>query len=334
MTTPCPDSLARDPPLSPIGTTLQAVLDIVLPVFGLVLLGYLVARTPLLTPEGIKGITNFVFFVAIPVMLFRSVSSLKVPDSVDPLLPVAYFAGVFVVYAASMVLGRGAFRLGGDDCALFAMGSTYSNLVLLGIPLVYLALGDKGLIAILLVVAVHALVLITLTTILIELTRGHGATWRRSVVTAAGALTRNPVILGLAAGLIWGATGLELPKSVERLADMLKAAAPPAALFAVGASLAGFRLVGDPAQSATIIVLKLVALPAAVWASAVYVFALSPLNVAVATLAAAMPTGVNAFLLASVYDTYRERSATAVVVSTALAVVTVGLLIALFAPAA
>jgi len=54
----------------------------------------------------------------------------------------------------------------------------------------------------------------------------------------------------------------------------------------------------------------------------------------VATLAAAMPTGVNAFLLASAYDTYRERSATAVVVSTALAVVTVGLLIAFFAPAA
>jgi len=313
---------------------LQAVLDIVLPVFGLVLLGYLIARTPLLTPEGIKGITNFVFFVAIPVMLFRSVSKLTIPDSVDPLLPVAYFAGVFVVYAVSMVMARGAFRLRGDDCAIFAMGSTYSNLVLLGIPIIYLALGDEGLIAILLIVAAHALVLITLTTIVIELSRGKGDTWRRTVLTAAGALIRNPVILGLAAGLIWGTTGLELPKSLERLADMLKAAAPPAALFAVGASLAGFRLIGDPAQSATIIVLKMVALPAVVWVSAAHVFALSPLNVAVATLAAAMPTGVNAFLIASAYNTYRERSATAVVVSTAIAVLSVGVLIAVLTPAA
>jgi predicted permease len=312
----------------------QAVLDIVLPVFGLVLLGYLIARTPLLTAEGIKGITSFVFFVAIPVMLFRSVSKLTIPQSVDPLLPVAYFAGVFVVYAVSMAMARGAFRLSGDNCAIFAMGSTYSNLVLLGIPIVYLALGDEGLIAILLVVAAHALVLITLTTIVIELARGKGDTWRRTVLTAAGALIRNPVILGLAAGLVWGATGLELPKSLERLADMLKAAAPPAALFAVGASLAGFRLIGDPAQSATIILLKMAALPAVVWVSAAHVFALSPLNVAVATLAAAMPTGVNAFLIASAYNTYRERSATAVVVSTAIAVLSVGVLIAILTPAA
>jgi malonate transporter len=312
---------------------LQAVLDIVLPVFGLVLLGYLIARTPLLTPEGIKGITNFVFFVAIPVMLFRSVSSLKIPASVDPLLPVAYFSAAFVVYGSAMLLARSAFRLGGDQSALFAMGSTYSNMVLLGLPLVYLALGDEGLIAILLIIAVHSLALITVTTIMIELSRGKGDTWRRTVLTAARALTRNPVILGLAAGLVWGATGLELPKSLERLADMLKAAAPPAALFAVGASLAAFRLLGDPAQSAAIIIVKLLVLPAAAWASATYVFGLSPLNVAVATLAGAMPTGVNVFLLASAYDTYRERSATAVVISTALAVITVGLLIALFAPA-
>lgn len=313
---------------------MQAVLDIVLPVFGLVLLGYLIARTPLLTTEGIKGITNFVFFVAIPVMLFRSVSKLTIPASVDPLLPVAYFSAALVVYGSAVALARGAFRLSGDDCALFAMGSTYSNMVLLGLPLVYLALGEEGLIAILLVIAVHALVLITLTTIVIELARGKGGTWPRTVITAAGALLRNPVILGLAAGLLWGATGLELPKSLERLADMLKAAAPPAALFAVGASLAEFRLLGDPAQSAVIIVLKLLVLPAVVWVSAAHIFGLSPLNVAVATLTAAMPTGVNAFLLANAYNTYRERSATAVVVSTALAVVSVGILIAVFAPAA
>jgi malonate transporter len=115
---------------------------------------------------------------------------------------------------------------------------------------------------------------------------------------------------------------------------MLKAAAPPAALFAVGASLARFRLVGDPAQSAAIILLKLLGLPAVVWAISAHIFGLSPLNVAVATLGAAMPSGVNAFLLASAYNTYRERSATAVVVSTALAIVTIGLLIAVLAPAA
>lgn len=312
---------------------MQAVLDIVLPVFGLVLLGYLIARTPLLGAEGIRGLSNFVFYVAIPVLLFRSVSTLKVPDAIDPMLPVAYFAATLALYAVAFFAGRRSFRLGSDSAALFAMASTYSNLVMLGIPIVYLALGDVGLVAILFIIAVHALALLTLTTLVIELTRGGGETLRRSLLASARGLLKNPVILGLVAGLLWGASDLSLPNSVERLADMLKAAAPAVALFAVGASLTGFRLIGDPLQSAAIIIVKLLVMPALVWATTRYLFELSALNVAVATLAAAMPSGVNAFLLASAYDTYRERTATAVVVSTGLSVVTVGLLIAIFAPA-
>ena len=311
---------------------MQAVLDIVLPVFGLVLLGYGIARTPLLGEEGVRGLSNFVFYVAIPVLLFRSVSTLKVPDAIDPMLPVAYFGATLTIFAIAVLAGRASFSLPFDHAALFGMTSTYSNLVMLGIPIVYLALGDVGLVAILFIIAVHALALLTLTTLIIELARGHGGTWRRSLFASARGLFKNPVILSLIAGLLWGATGLQLPNSVERLADMLKAAAPAVALFAVGASLTGFRLIGDPLQSASIVVVKLLIMPAAVWLTARYVFELNPLNVAVATLAAAMPSGVNAFLLANAYDTYRERTATAVVVSTALSVITVGLLIAAFAP--
>ena len=311
---------------------MHAVLDIVLPVFGLVLLGYLLARTPLLSADGIRGLSNFVFYVAIPVLLFRSVSTLKVPDAIDPLLPVAYFVATLSLYAVALFAGRKGIGLGTDSAALFAMASTYSNLVMLGIPIVYLALGDVGLVAVLFIVAVHALALLTLTTLVIELARGRGETWRRALLASARGLIKNPVVLGLVAGLLWGASGLQLPNSVERLTDMLKAAAPAVALFAVGASLTGFRLVGDPLQSAAIVLVKLLIMPALVWVAARYLFGLSPFNVAVATLAAAMPSGVNAFLLASAYDTYRERTATAVVVSTALSVVTVGILIAVFAP--
>lgn len=312
---------------------MQTVLDIVLPVFGLILAGYGVARTPLLDEAGIKGLNNFVFYVAIPVLLFRSMSQLSIPDTADPLMPVAYFTAVAIVFAGGLVIARSIFELPLDQAAMMAMGCTYSNLLLLGLPLAFLAFGDEGLLAILLIISFHPLVLVTLTTVIIELARGHRERSGRVLLSSLGALIRNPVIVGMAAGLLWGAAGFALPKPVATMADLLKAAASPTALFAVGASLTRFRLGGDPAQSATITVIKLLVFPALVWVMCAQVFGVGPLWTAVATLAAAMPTGVNTFLLASAYNTYLARSATAVLISTALSVLTVGALIALLGPA-
>lgn len=311
---------------------MQTVLDIVLPVFGLILLGYGVARTPLLNEAGIKGLNNFVFYVAIPVLLFRSMSQLSIPDTIDPAMPLAYFAAAGMVFTGGLVVGRRVFKLPLDESALMAMGCSYSNLVLIGLPLAFLAFGDEGLLAILLIISFHPLILITLTTIIIELARGRRRRGGRLVVSSLGALLRNPVLIGMAAGLLWGLTGLGLPKPIATMADLLKAAASPTALFAVGASLSGFKIRGDATQSATMIVVKLLVLPALVWVMCTQVFGVGPLWTAVATLAAAMPTGVNAFLLASVYDTYLARSATAVLVSTGLSVLSVGALIALLGP--
>ena len=312
---------------------MQTVLDIVLPVFGLILLGYGVARTPLLDEAGIKGLNNFVFYVAIPVLLFRSMSQLSIPDTIDPLMPVAYFCAAGIVFAGGLLVGRKVFKLPLDESAMMAMGCTYSNLLLLGLPLAFLAFGDEGLLAILLIISFHPLILITLATIIIELARGQGAHGGRVLLSALGALVRNPVLIGMAAGLLWGTTGLGLPKPLATMADLLKAAASPTALFAVGASLTRFTIRGDAAQSATMIVAKLFVLPALVWMSCTFVFSVGPLWTAVATLAAAMPSGVNTFLLASAYNTYLARSATAVLISTALSVLTVGALIAFLGPA-
>lgn len=311
---------------------MQAVLEIVLPVFGLILSGYLVAKTPLLDESGIKGLNNFVFYVAIPVLLFRSMSQLSVPDTIDPLMPVAYFSAAGIVYAGGLLIARAIFRLPFDEAAMMAMGCTYSNLLLLGLPLAFLAFGDEGLLAILLIISFHPLILITLTTIIVELARGHRERSGRVLFTSLGALLRNPVIIGMIAGLLWGTTGLGLPKPVATMADLLKAAASPTALFAVGASLTSFTIRGDAAQSATIIAVKLLVLPTLVWVMCTQVFGISTLWTAVATLAAAMPTGVNAFLLASANNTYLARSATAVLVSTALSILTVGALLALLGP--
>jgi malonate transporter len=312
---------------------LEPILNIVLPVFGLVFAGYFVALTPILTPERVKGLTNFVFWVAIPVLLFRTMSEITLPENIDPLIPVAYFAGAWTVFGVMLLVGRFLFGLPLDQAGVMAMGCSFSNLVLMGLPVAILAFGNQGLVAILFVISFHPPIMISIPTIVVEIARGRTGSLRKTIVAVVTTLLRNPIIIGLVAGLLWGATGLDLPKPVGKFADLLKAAGPPTALFAVGASLTQFKIAGDLPQSLTIVVIKLIALPATVWVFSTYVFGLAPIWAAVNTLAASMPVGVNVFLLASAYDTYLARAATAVLVSTGVAVVTVGALLTLLAPA-
>ena len=124
-----------------------------------------------------------------------------------------------------------------------------------------------------------------------------------------------------------GTTSMELANRVSPGGEA------PTAKRAVGASLTKFTIKGDASQSAAMIIVKLLVLPTLVWVMCTEVFGVSALWTAVATLAAAMPTGVNAFLLASANNTYLARSATAVLVSTAFSLLTVGGLLALIGPA-
>ncbi len=309
---------------------MQATIEIVLPVFAMILCGFVVGKTPLLSAEGIKGINNFVFYVAIPALLFRSMSTLKVPETVDGSIIPAFFIPALGVFLLGILIARLALRLNLDQAAIFAMGSTFGNNVLMGIPLILLAFGEEGLLAHLFIISFHPLILVTIPTLLIEIQRSGGGD-RKSVWMIIGkalySLLKHPVIFGMLAGLLWGWAGLGLWKPVETFADMLKSAAGPAALFAVGATMTTFSIGGNIAHSVMMVVLKLIVLPAAVFASCLYVFEMDPIWTAVATIAAALPSGVNVYLLATRYDVYVARSTTSILISAAASVVTLSLLV-------
>ena len=302
---------------------MSATLAIVLPVFAVILLGYGVGKTRLFGDEGVKALTTFCFFVAIPAVLFRAMAQLDAPSGSDFAVVIAFYAAVLVTYALAMAAARVFFRLKLAEQALFAVGATYSNILLLGIPLVVTAFGPRAALPQSAILALQSVLLISLTSFIVEAARGGDSGTRSglgTILKSAGvALATNPIIVSMVAGFAWGRTGLGLHEIVEKSLVFLGQAAVPTALFALGASLTRFKLGGDLRQVATMGLIKLALLPALVFVSAKYVFGLEPLPVAVATVSAAMPTGVNAFLLAMRYDTLVARVATAMIATTALA---------------
>ncbi len=301
--------------------------NIVLPVFGLVFCGYLVGRTKILTPEGIHGLTNFVFYVAIPVLMFRTVARNELPGLNDLAIIGAYYCGSLLLYFAAVVGGQLVFRLPLDQLAIFGMGSIYGNTVMLGLPLAYALYGEAGVLPMLIIISFHNPAFITLVALVIEIGRGHNKSKLAIIYASLKTLAANPVVIGICLALPLMIFEWELPKPVDRFAELLSAAAAPCALFALGASLVEYKIAGKLNQSLTIVVLKLVVHPLLVWLFATYVFELTPMWVAVATMTAALPTGANVFIYASGYGIYVARATSATLISTGLSVVTVAVLL-------
>ncbi|MFO0997291.1 MAG: AEC family transporter [Alphaproteobacteria bacterium] len=312
---------------------MTAIIDIVLPVFAVILTGYLVAKTRLFTRDGIKVISNFVFFVPMPALLFRTLARGTVDPAADLGIVYAYFLGCFIVFAIGMAVGRIAFSLKTEEQGLLGMGAVFGNTIMLGIPLVYTAFGDPGLVQVMLIVTFHSALLIPLATIVIEVGRGAGGHPFAVAGAALVSLAKNPVIVSMVLGLLWAQLDWTIPGVLDRFLALLGSAGIPSSLFALGATLTTFHLGGDLRQSATLIALKLLLLPVTIWVLTSQVFHLDPLAIAVATVMAALPTGINVFILAERYERYVARSATAVLVSTALAAVTIAVVLGHFAPA-
>jgi predicted permease len=306
---------------------MQTSLSIVVPLFALILIGFVFVRRGRLGADGVKGIGTFVFNLAVPALLFRSMVTGLPHDGAGLSVVYVYYLGAAIIFALSMLIGRFAFGYDLVHQALMAITATFSNSVLIGIPLIFAVFDREGQIAVLLITSLHSAIFVTLATVLVEIGRGTGA----RPLAIARTVFANPLLTSVLAGGAWALTGWPLPAPLDVFTKLLAGAAAPVALFALGATLAQFPFGGAARDIATITVLKMAVHPMLVWALAT-AFHLTPTQTAVAVIIAALPSGVNPFILAQRYGIYVQRAASSVVVTTALAVVTAALLLAWFVP--
>jgi predicted permease len=305
---------------------MTAVLDTVLPVFVLIALGYGAVQRRFITDEGLRAMTLFVFVVASPALLFSGGTR---PHEGGGGAALALIAGALLIYGLAVA---GARRWGGMDmavAALFGLACVFGNTVMMGIPIILAAYGQAGLPALLAILAVQSLALLGTATVLTEIGLNARAPWKRLLLASLQGIGRNPVVLAVIAAFVWTILGLPVPGALRATLDLVGAAASPLALFCLGGSLVGLSAVGAWRETAVIAALKLVAQPLLVFALA-RLLRLPPAEAAVAVTIAALPTGANAFILARRYATGADRSGGAVVLTTALSVLTLSALIAWF----
>lgn len=285
---------------------------IVFPVFGLIGIGYLARRTGFVSERMGEGLSEFVFSLSVPCLIFRTLVKAEIP-AVQPWgYWVSYFAGVAVVWLLSTLIGRHFFGIKGVSSVVAGFSAGQANTVFVGVPMILKAYGDEGAVPLFLLLAVHLPVTMTLATVLAE---GRQA----SPLVILRRLATHPIVIGILAGSALRPLAHSVPTPLWQIVDLLASAAVPCALISMGIALRRYGMKMGWKLPTAISVLKLVVHPLVVLLLATYVFEMPPVWAGVAVLFASCPSGINAYLFAERYNEGVALASSAVTLSTALA---------------
>ncbi|GAU82272.1 AEC family transporter [Bosea sp. BIWAKO-01] len=288
---------------------------VVLPVFGLIGLGYVARWTKLVRETTGEGLSDFVFVLAVPCLLFRTLAKADIPASQPWGYWISYFTGLAIVWALAMLVAHRVFSRKGPELVVSGFAAAQSNTVFVGVPMILKAYGDAGAVPLGLLLAVHLPVTMTAATLLAE---GRSA----SLKVMARRLFTHPIIIGILLGSAVRPVIGFIPAPVWTLVDLLAGAAVPCALISLGIAMRRYGLESGLGLPAVLSTLKLGLHPLIVYLLATRVFEMPAHWSGVAVLFAACPCGINAYLFAERYRQGVADASSAIALSTMLSLFT------------
>ncbi len=313
--------------------------DIIFPVVLLIAIGWGAARGRVLDEVAVKALSDATFTLFMPALLFRAMARTGLGTSTLG-VPAVYFGVALSVFFALVVLWRWR-GVPLPSAAVRSLGAVFSNNAMLGIPLVRLAFGESGLAILLTIIALHALILLTAATIVLETGRaldpaGADGAPRGSLAASIGGAALSslvhPVVLPILVGIAWSLLGLPMPGPLDSALGLMGGAATPLCLVLLGASLAQFGLREGLRGAIMATLLKNFLFPAVMYATGRWLIGLDRLTLSVLTVGAALPIGANVYLFAQRYEVELARISAAVSLSTLVGGVTLPLLLLALVP--
>lgn len=310
---------------------MDSIVTSVIPLFAVILIGFAAARQGAFDQAAVRTMVAFVFSLAMPALLFRLMAEADIAGTRDWPVVFAYFSAQLPVFLGGLLIGHKLFRQSMAEMTIQAFGSTFSNSVVLGLPLVLSLYGERAGVPALLIIMLDVAIF-SVITLLLEIAGlrdkpgapRHLPTLMRDLALSVGA---NPLILAIVLGIAFNLASLTLPAVVDKTLAFLGQAAPPAGLFALGATLGLRRITGRAGPVGAMMAMKLLVHPALTALTVFYLFDLDPMAASVALLFAAGPVGANVYVFAANYDAAIETSAAAILLSTAAALITLSALV-------
>lgn len=306
---------------------MTAVLNAVIPIFSLILIGYLAAKKKILSHEATHHLNLYVVWLALPALLFQAMATTPWEELYQPGFIAASMGSMLIVFLAYMVWQK---KTSLADRSINSLSASYSNTGYMGLPLCSLVFGPEGLTAAIISMILTACVLFALSIVFIEFGVQSSPKLSETLRKTALSLVKNPLIAAPILGGLVAATPLSIPAPLLEFTRLLGASASPCALVTIGLFLAQTDNKCMQSGTTTVLALKLLLLPALTAVLAFYVFDMPPVYKQAAVLLATLPTGTGPFMLATLYKRNSQLVSQVIFLSTVISVLSISLLIALF----
>ena len=300
---------------------MQALLDVILPVFLVVAAGYGVTWRGWMGEDTVDGLMKFTQNFAIPCLLFLAIARLDLAREFDWRLLVGFYTGAVSGFVLGLLGARFAFGREWEDAIAVGFVCLFSNSLLLGLPITERAYGPDALAANFAIIALHSPVCYLIGITAMETVRARGQGIMVTLGRVARGMGRNALVIGIVLGAALNLSGAPMPFAVEGALELIARAGLPAALFGLGGVLFRYRPEGDLRLILYACAVSLVVHPAVVWGMG-RGLVLSEAQFRSAVVTAAMAPGVNAYLFANMYGRARRVAASSVLIGTVACAVT------------
>ena len=298
------------------------VLNLALPFFGLIFIGFACGKLKKLPDEGLAWMNFFILYVALPALFFRILS--KTPF--EQLAQVDFIkattlatAGAFAIsFCIGLALRRG--KIG--DATLAAVAGGFGNVGYMGPGLALATLGQEAAVPVALIFSFDALLVFTLVPLLMAFSGSVRTSVGRALRDVVIGIVLNPLLIAAALGVAAAAYRIEPPEAIDRLLQFRDTSAAPCALFALGVTVALRPLERMPREVPWLIGVKLVLHPALVLLLLPLFGTFSATWIGTAVLMAALPPALTAFVFARQYGTWIEQASSVVLFGTVASVAT------------
>jgi malonate transporter len=299
------------------------LLNVIVPVFGIMLLGYLAVRFRLYPAEGVKGLVAFVNNFATPCLLCQAMITSDFSTTFNPAIIIPFYVGAIFSLISGALIARNVFKQRPGESVSSGFSAMFTNTVLIGIPVIQRAYGPGALPTVFSIIAFHAPTLITLGMLVMELVRRDGAPLGKSLMVAGLRIVQNPLLWGVAIGVAFNRFGVKLPEAGTAFLTMMSAAVLPASLFGLGGALNEYKLSESWLIASIMSTFKLLVQPTIAYVLMVFVLHVPIEYARYGVLLAAMPAGINVYVFATYYDRAVNVATNVVLISTVASIATI-----------
>lgn len=303
---------------------MQALIDVILPVFLVIAAGYILTRQSYFPTGAVDGLMKYAQGVAVPCLLFLAIANLDLNSAVNPGLLASFYAGATSGFVLGVLGARYLIGRDWEDCVVIGFCCLFSNSVLLGLPITERAYGDATIAGTYAIVAFHAPFCYGLGIATMEIVKHRGEPPIAALRSIAKAMFQNALVIAILLGFAVNLSGFPLPLVVSDGLGLIARSALPAALFALGGVLVQYRPEGDMKAIAMVCGIALIMHPAIAWMVGTALSVPQDLFRA-AVLTGSMAPGFNAYIFANMYGRAKRVAASSVLIATATSILTIWL---------